>query len=123
MTTRKIHIYIIWMIMALSFIYGTYMFFLVIFQCWPISFFWKKSLKGHCVDPVLFTYSTYGHAAVSASADWTFGILTAFIVQDLQMNRRTKISVFLLLCVANVCVDPLFSLEKLTFFPVGALLP
>jgi hypothetical protein len=45
---------------------------------------------------------TYAHAAVSSVGDWTFGILPAFLVRGLNMNIRSKISVFVLLAFANI---------------------
>jgi hypothetical protein len=45
---------------------------------------------------------TYAHAVVSSIGDWTFGILPAFLVRGLNMNMRSKISVFVLLAFANI---------------------
>jgi len=40
---------------------------------------------------------TYGHGAVSTWSDWTLGILPIFLVWNLNMNPRTKVSVALIL--------------------------
>ena len=39
----------------------------------------------------------YTHGAISTWSDWTLGILPAFLVWNLNMNPRTKVSVALIL--------------------------
>jgi hypothetical protein len=74
-------------------------------QCKPISFYWSPTRdpsQGHCLNPNVMAGFTYAHAVVSSIGDWTFGILPAFLVSGLNMNIRSKISVFLLLAFANI---------------------
>ncbi len=101
-TGKKSHRYIIYGVVAASTVYSVYFIFLIIFQCQPISYFWNRVHPGHCIDPVVVADSTYAHSAISATSDWTFGILPAFIVHDLRMHLRMKISVAVLLCFANM---------------------
>jgi hypothetical protein len=77
----------------------------VLAQCEPMSFFWSATRdpsQGHCLNPRIMAGFTYAHAVVSSIGDWTFGILPAFLVSGLNMNIRSKISVFLILAFANV---------------------
>ena len=90
--------------MLMSTVYSVYIVFLVIFQCLPTSYFWNRHQKGQCLNPTILTNSSYAHSAINAVADWTFGILPAFIVHDLQMSMRMKVSVAALLCFANMYV-------------------
>jgi hypothetical protein len=39
----------------------------------------------------------YGYSALSCVTDWTFSIVPIFIVQGLQMNRKNKITVGIIL--------------------------
>jgi len=42
---------------------------------------------------------TLVHSAIMAAADWTCAILPVFLVWDLKMNKRLKISVALILMI------------------------
>lgn len=105
LTTTRMHVRIIWSIMILASLFGIAFAAQIISQCQPTGFFWSATrdpTQGHCIDPNIILGFTYAHAAVSSLGDWTFGILPAFIVKGLNMNLRTKASVFLVLCLANI---------------------
>ncbi|MCJ1366845.1 hypothetical protein MMC16_005975 [Acarospora aff. strigata] len=52
---------------------------------------------GSCISPHGIAAATYAHSAVSAAADWTFGILPVFLIWDVKMNPQTKISIAIIL--------------------------
>jgi hypothetical protein len=126
-------------------LFSIFYFFVVVFQCAPVTFFWTQyeGVKGKCVNPRIITGSTYAHSALSAFADCksitanafivshatedfqntkflcsmlvealqdkahtdsssfigTLGTLPIFLVWDLAMNPRTKVSVALILAL------------------------
>jgi hypothetical protein len=91
--------------MILASLFGIAFLTQILVQCTPTSFFWsvtRDPSEGHCINLKINEAFTYAHAAVASFSDWTYGILPAFIVSGLKMNLRTKVSVFLLLCLANV---------------------
>jgi hypothetical protein len=100
------------MVIIVFSLFTTYFLFLMIFQCHPISYFWTQSpyatpdtppVEGaSCISREIIADSTYAHGALSAAADWTLGILPIFIVWNLNMNPRTKISVALILSLGAV---------------------
>lgn len=95
---------IIYAVLGVVTLYSVGYFLLIIFQCRPTSFFWNKydffhPMKGKCVGPSVIAGSTYTHSALSAIADWTLGILPIFLVWDLNMNPRTKVSVAVILAL------------------------
>jgi hypothetical protein len=105
LTTKVVHVRIIWFIMAIAILFGISFVAEVIAQCSPVAFFWSATRNphdGHCINSRITVNFTYAHAAVASLGDWTFGILPAFIVRGLNMNFRTKVSVFLILCLANI---------------------
>ena len=105
LTTKKVHVRVIWSVMVLASLFGIAFVIQIMSQCKPLAFFWSPTrdpTQGHCVDPKVVLGFTYAHAAVSSIGDWTFGILPAFIVSGLNINIRAKISVFLVLALANV---------------------
>ena len=105
LTTKKFHVRIIWLVMILASLFGFAFAVQILVQCEPISFYWSATRdpsQGHCLNPRVMAGFTYGHAVVSSIGDWTFGILPAFLVSGLNMNVRSKVSVFLLLAFANI---------------------
>jgi hypothetical protein len=104
-TTKRVQIRIIYFIMIFTSLFGVAFVVQIISQCTPVSFFWsatRNSEQGHCESSHIVLGFTYAQAVVSSIGDWTFGILPAFIVKDLDVNARAKWSVFLILCLANI---------------------
>jgi len=92
------HIQIIWVTIGVSVVFGIFFFFFILFQCNPISTFWNPTTPGEsCISPNGIAAATYAHSAVSAAADWTFGILPVFLLWDVKMNPQTKISIAIIL--------------------------
>jgi len=83
-------------------IYSAYFLFLFIFQCWPISHFWNqyRGGAGHCINPRIIVSSFYAYSAISCAADWIFSILPIFMVWNLQMDKKVKIYVAVMLSFA-----------------------
>ncbi|KAL2061868.1 hypothetical protein VTL71DRAFT_7246 [Oculimacula yallundae] len=100
----KIHRGIIWTVMIVHTVYGAFFFFLFVFQCRPSAYFWTQYTggKGSCIDPVITVDATYGYSAISCWADWTMAILPVFLIWNLQMNIRTKISVAMILSMGAI---------------------
>jgi hypothetical protein len=99
---KKFQKIIIWVVVSIVTAYSTYYFFIVIFQCRPISYFWNRfdrQYEGKCVSNNMVSGSTYAHSALSVWADWTLAVLPISLVWDLDMNTRTKISVALILAL------------------------
>lgn len=94
----------IWIVISVVMVFSIFYFFLIIFQCHPIDYFWTQYAGAHgkCVNPNVIADSTYAHSAISALSDWTLGILPIFLVWDLAMNPRTKVSVALILALGAV---------------------
>lgn len=97
---------ILWTVMAVSSLMCIYLFLLFLFQCRPIAYFWGQytGMNGSCIDPWIVSRSVYAYSAISCWADWTFCILPGFMVWNVQMNPRTKVSVLLLFSLGAVWV-------------------
>jgi len=74
--------------------FSIFYFFLVLFQCSPVDYFWNqyKGEQGECMNPAAVPDASIAHSAVSFTADWVLGLLPIALIWNLQMNRRTKIS-------------------------------
>jgi len=77
---------------------------LLAFQCSPVSYFWMRFLgeSGKCISGKIVADLAYCHAAILTASDWTLGIIPIFLVWNLKMNSRTKISVALILALGSV---------------------
>ncbi|KAI1298368.1 hypothetical protein F5Y03DRAFT_270258 [Xylaria venustula] len=113
LTITRIHHSIIYVVMLLTVASGTVFFFVTLFQCSPVSYFWDKNIKGGtCIDPKIIAALTYLYSAFSVICDFTFSILPMFLIRTLQMNRRAKVALVLILsigCVASIAVTVRFA--------------
>jgi hypothetical protein len=112
----RTHKIIIWTAVAAVELYGVFYFFLFVLQCRPSAYFWTQYTggKGSCIDPKITVDATYAYSAISCVVDWTLGIIPVFLVWNLQMNPRTKISVAMILAVGAMLVFPVALLNQST---------
>ncbi|KAI8633481.1 hypothetical protein F5Y19DRAFT_302436 [Xylariaceae sp. FL1651] len=108
LTVSKTYHWIIYIVGFFTVATGAVFFFVTLFQCTPVSFFWDKDIKGgKCIDPIIIAALTYLYSAFSVICDFTFAILPIFVVYTLQMDRKTKIALIPILsigCVASIAV-------------------
>jgi hypothetical protein len=98
--SKKIHFYILYTTMTLIVGYSIFYFFIVIFQCHPVSYFWNQAMEGangSCLNEAVIPRATFGHSVLSAMADVVLSVLPGYLVKDLKMNMRTKLSVAVIL--------------------------
>lgn len=92
---------IIWACLAVTEVYSLFFFFLFVLQCRPTNLFWLRygpnPPQGHCIEGALVPNVFIGYSAISCVVDWTFSILPIFLVWNLQMTTRLKVSVVLIL--------------------------
>ena len=97
-TVKRIHVYVTYFAMFISIVAGICFFFVTIFQCNPVSYFWDTfSQEGTCINPDVIVGLCYLYSAFNIISDFTFAVLPAFIVWGLQLDRRTKIALIPLL--------------------------
>ncbi|EUC26742.1 hypothetical protein COCCADRAFT_10466 [Bipolaris zeicola 26-R-13] len=101
---KRVHRIILWTSLLAIQIYSVYFFFIFTFQCWPVSFFWEqfRGGKGYCIPSKVIVNSFYGYSALSCVTDWTFSIVPIFIVHGLQMNKRNKVTVGIVLACCAI---------------------
>ncbi|KAM0237794.1 hypothetical protein ACHAP5_008917 [Fusarium lateritium] len=114
-TNRKLDIWIIYGVMAITVSTGVVFFFVTLFQCSPISFFWNKDQPGTCVKPEVIMALTYLYSVFSVISDFTCAILPMFLVAKLNMGRKTKLAlipIMAMACVASSAVVVRFAFVK-----------
>ncbi len=77
------------------------LFFVIVFQCWPVSYFWMQPFpdepRGTCIDGHIMFYFAILHSAISATCDWVLGVLPVFMLWKVQLDVRTKLTLSVLL--------------------------
>jgi hypothetical protein len=82
--------------------YGIAWFFVLLFQCTPVHYFWTRSYgdtDGSCLSNDVQAGVSYTHSGLSALSDFLMGLLPVWILWGVNMPRRTKITVAGLLAV------------------------
>lgn len=100
---QPVHIWIIRTVIILSAVFGGGYFFVMVFQCWPISNWWDLNpAHKNCINPDIVIGLTYCVSALNIIADWTLGLLPIFIVKGLQLSIRQKRLVAIILSFAAI---------------------
>ncbi|KAJ4394185.1 hypothetical protein N0V93_003402 [Gnomoniopsis smithogilvyi] len=97
--------------------------FVVTFQCDPPSYFYDQvlGLAGRCMPIEVVPYVTIAHSSVSAVADLVFAWLPIAMLWNVQLNKRTKVVVALLLGMGSVA--GLALLVRIPFVRILAVSP
>ncbi|KAF2818768.1 hypothetical protein CC86DRAFT_388689 [Ophiobolus disseminans] len=104
---KRVHTWILYAAMLLSVVAGGTFFFVIVFQCQPVYYFWDKSNKGTCVPNDLIVGLAYTYSIFSIISDFTFAIIPGFLVWHLQLKRRAKVALIPLIamgCIASAAV-------------------
>ncbi|KAM5356946.1 hypothetical protein ACJ41O_003592 [Fusarium nematophilum] len=104
LTARRIQSWVIYCASLLSVLAGVVFFFVSLFQCKPISFFWDKDQPGACIKVDVIIALAYLYSAFSVITDFTFALLPGFLIWNLKLNNRTKVALTALItmgCVAS----------------------
>ena len=85
---------------------GVFLFFFALFQCRPVSEFWKRAVQampqGTCMDTTTVVNLTYAHSAIITAVDWTLAILPIIIVWNMNMSMSTKLYIALILGLGSL---------------------
>jgi hypothetical protein len=104
MTLQRVVTYIVTILAALV---GFAFFFVSLFQCAPIDFFWTRlqgETDGRCIDVEIMINLTYLYGTVTAVTDVAWGVLVVALTWNLKVDRRTKMLITPLLAMACMCV-------------------
>ena len=101
-TVRRIDIWIIYCVMLITVLTGIVFFFVTLFQCTPVEFFWDTHLNGHCVPMEVIIALTYLYSAFSVICDFTFALLPLALIWSLNMDRKSKLALIPIMAMACV---------------------
>ncbi|KAH7323216.1 hypothetical protein B0I35DRAFT_450331 [Stachybotrys elegans] len=106
-TIRKLDIWTIHGVMLTTVVTGVVFFFVTLFQCSPVDFFWTRQGNGSCISNDVIIALTYLYSACSVICDFTFALLPIALIWRLNMDKRSKIAlipIMLMACVASAAV-------------------
>lgn len=98
---QRVHRRIIIGVMVAFWVVTIPLFFVALFQCQPVSYFWMQPFpnvpRGKCMDGSVMYIVSVIHSVISACCDWTLGIIPVFMLWKVQLSMKTKLTLFLLL--------------------------
>jgi hypothetical protein len=106
-TPNRIHRWIICSALGISVCCGLAFFFVALFQCSPVEYFWTRTGPGSCISIEVIIDFVYTYSALSIVTDFTFTILPVWLVCRLQMDRNVKLALIPILsmaCIASCAV-------------------
>jgi hypothetical protein len=80
-------------------------FFVFVFQCRAVSFFWRRSqgeTDGKCVNLMVLVVGGYTYSIISVLCDWLMAILPWFLVRKMRISTREKFLVVFVLAMGSV---------------------
>ncbi|TDZ41269.1 hypothetical protein CTRI78_v009792 [Colletotrichum trifolii] len=100
----RIHIWIIWLLMVGTVVFGTTYLLMIAFQCRPISTYWNENPRApdKCWSRQVIYVMTIAATVINTGADFVFGTLPWFIVRSMNMSTGTKIVVVGILGLAAI---------------------
>ena len=93
LTVRKVHLIILWIVIAVVIAIGLMFWLVLLFDCNPVSYFWERTNplnSGTCLSTDILLAIAYLYSAITIFCDFTLGIFPVFLIWNLQMNGRTK---------------------------------
>lgn len=99
------HKLLLYVVMSSTCVSSAIFFFVFIFQCSPVSFFWRQSqgdTEGKCLAPIILVIGTYIYSAISVFCDWSMAILPWILVHGIQMSFRDKVGVVFVLGMGSM---------------------
>ncbi|CAK7229056.1 hypothetical protein SEUCBS140593_007120 [Sporothrix eucalyptigena] len=98
---QRVHRRIIVAVMVIFWVVTIPLFFIAVFQCRPVSYFWMQPFptepRGTCMDGHVIFIVSIVHSVTSACCDWMLGILPIFMLWKIRLNVKTKLTLSILL--------------------------
>lgn len=79
---------------------------LLCFQCHPIKYYWDRTIQGTCQPSVYIRACAYVNTIVGGGTDFVLAMLPIWLLWDLKLSWRTKVSIAVLLGMGNLYVLP-----------------
>jgi hypothetical protein len=125
-TVNRVHNWILYVSMTLAVVTAVVFFFVTLFQCRPIQFFWERAIPGQegtCLSPAIIIGLAYLYSSINVFVDFAFALLPAFLLYGLQLDKRTKVFLIPLLGMGCMYVIQRFPRSAITDHLTAPALP
>ena len=103
---EKIQRWVVYLALLISIVTGVAYFFVILFQCSPVSYFWDKGVEGgKCLDTTIILALGYLYSVLAIVTDLTFVILPMFLIWKLNLKRGSKLALIPLLSMGCMYVS------------------
>ncbi|KEZ45681.1 Uncharacterized protein SAPIO_CDS1452 [Scedosporium apiospermum] len=96
----------IWVMLVVVGVYNAFYFFLDIFSAQPVEYYWLRFAPnpppGHVNDTKFAIIPTFIASILNIIVDWALAILPMILLWKAKMDRRTKISVIIVLTIGSI---------------------
>lgn len=122
-SVQSVHQWIIIITLSAVWVISFVFVFVVTFQCNPPSYFYDQvlGLEGHCMDISVVPDVTIAHSVIGALCDLMFATLPIAMLWNVQLNKRTKVVIAILLGMGAVAGIAL--LVRIPYVKVLAISP
>ncbi|GLA87694.1 hypothetical protein AtubIFM56815_002122 [Aspergillus tubingensis] len=115
LTVSRVHTILLWCVVGVSIIVGLVFWFMLTFECKPVSHFWQRTKPGHCMSIDKLLDIAYVYSVTAMLCDFTLGLLPIFLVWKLQMSRQTKAALAGILSLG--CIASAGVIVRIPFLP------
>ncbi|PYH32862.1 ion-transporting P-type ATPase SPF1 [Aspergillus neoniger CBS 115656] len=115
LTVSRVHTILLWCVVGVSIIVGLVFWFMLTFECKPVSHFWQRTKPGHCMSIDKLLDIAYVYSVTAMICDFTLGLLPIFLVWKLQMSRQTKAALAGILSLG--CIASAGVIVRIPFLP------
>ncbi|OOG00014.1 hypothetical protein ASPCADRAFT_126894 [Aspergillus carbonarius ITEM 5010] len=115
LTVSKIHMILLWSVVGVSIAVGLVFWFMLTFECKPVSHFWQRESPGSCMAIDYLLDIAYVYSVTAMLCDLILGLLPIFLVWKLQMSRQTKAALAGILSLG--CVASAGVIVRIPFLP------
>lgn len=99
---KKLHTWIIYAASMCTVVGGVVFFFVTLLQCQPISHYWNKTGEGHCISMDIIIALGYLYSVFSVITDFSFAILPGFVIWHLNLQKRARLILIVLITMGCV---------------------
>lgn len=94
--TKPFYRYLLWILCTTMVVWHTFVFFIYIFQCSPVSHNWDKLVfkPGTCLPNKVMENISYAFSANDIFLNFTFALVPIPLLWNVQMTRKAKYSIY-----------------------------
>ncbi|KXJ86387.1 hypothetical protein Micbo1qcDRAFT_236923 [Microdochium bolleyi] len=104
-SVRRLHIWLLYIIMAITMMAGLAFFIGSFVQCQPLSYWWTRyrdPAGGYCIDPTIIIALAYIYSFFAITSDLMMALFPALLISSLNMDRQIKLMLIPLMAMGTI---------------------